>query len=157
MLNYMCANFINGGHCMWFVKKYDELELDELEEILGLRQDIFIMEQESFFRDIDGRDQDAIHVFHKDEGVIKAYCRMEETDHVYISRVIVNSEYRGQGFGREIFRYGVALAKERNPGMIIRITAMSYLTDFYQSFGFKAISDDYDIAGHDHIDMELTP
>lgn len=150
--------YINGGLYMWHVKKYDELELDELEEILSLRQDTFILEQESFFRDIDGRDQDALHVFKKEDDRIKAYCRMEdEDDHTYISRVIVNPAYRGQGFGREIFRYGTELAKERHPGKIIRITAMSYLLDFYKSFDYEPISEEYDIAGHNHIDMELTP
>lgn len=143
---------------MWHVKRYNELELDELEEIFGLRQDIFILEQESFFQDIDGRDQDALHVFKTEDGTLKAYCRMEDMDdHVYISRVIVNPKYRGQGFGREIFRYGVELAKERKPGKLIRITAMSYLLDFYKSFDFEPISEEYDIAGHNHIDMELTP
>lgn len=142
---------------MWYVKNYNELELDELEQILGLRQDIFILEQESFFRDIDGKDQQSLHIFKKPDSDIHAYCRMEIQDRVLISRVIVNPKHRGNGMGRELFQYAVDYARKAHPDKTIQIIAMAYLHEFYESYGFKAISDKYDIAGHDHIDMELTP
>lgn len=142
---------------MWYVKNYNELELDELEQILGLRQDIFILEQESFFRDIDGEDKDALHIFKKTDSDIRAYCRMEVSDKVLISRVVVNPKYRGNGKGRELFQQGVDYARKQYPEKQIQIVAMSYLLEFYESYGFKVISDEYDIAGHDHIDMALTP
>ena len=142
---------------MWYVKNYNELELDELEQILGLRQDIFILEQESFFRDIDGKDKDSMHLFKKTDSIIRAYCRMEVGDKVLISRVVVNPKYRGNGMGRELFKYAVDYAREQYPEKQIQIIAMAYLLEFYESYGFKVISDEYDIAGHNHIDMVLTP
>ena len=142
---------------MWYVKNYNELELDELEQILGLRQDIFILEQESFFRDIDGKDKDALHIFKKKDGDIHSYCRMEVGDRVVISRVVVNPKHRGNGQGRELFQYAVDYGRKQYPEKTIQIIAMAYLLEFYQSYGFKIISDEYDIAGHNHVDMELTP
>lgn len=142
---------------MWYVKSYNELELDELEQILGLRQDIFILEQESFFRDIDGKDKDSLHIFKKEDSDIHAYCRMEVDDRVVISRVVVNPKHRGNGIGRELFQYGVNHGRKQYPEKTIQIIAMAYLLEFYQSYGFKVISEKYDIAGHNHLDMELTP
>lgn len=142
---------------MWHVKKFEELSLTELEQILKMRQDIFIIEQESLFSDIDGKDQEATHLMKKEGDVITAYCRILVGDNVNINRVVVNKDHRGNGMGRELFQYAMDYAKDTYPNKKIEIIAMAYLDEFYSSFGFKAVSDTYDIAGHDHFDMEYTP
>lgn len=63
---------------MWHLKKYNQLKLTELERILKLRQSIFTVEQESFFEDIDENDQEAIHIFNKENDKIWAYTRILE-------------------------------------------------------------------------------
>ncbi len=142
---------------MWLVKTFDELSLVELEQILKMRQDIFIIEQESLFSDIDGKDQEATHLMKKEGDVITAYCRILVGDNVNINRVVVNKDHRGNGMGRELFQYAMDYAKDAYPNKKIEIIAMAYLNEFYSSFGFEPVSDSYDIAGHDHFDMEYTP
>lgn len=142
---------------MWQVKAFNALSLTELEQILKMRQDIFIIEQESLFSDIDGRDQEAMHLMKKDGDVITSYCRILVGGNVNISRVVVNKDHRGNGMGRGLFQYAVDYAKDTYSEKKIEIVAMAYLKEFYSSFGFEPVSDPYDIAGHDHIDMEYTP
>ena len=72
-------------------------------------------------------------------------------------RSVVNPKYRGNGKGRDLFQYAVDYGREQYPEKQIQIVAMSYLLEFYESYGFKVVSDEYDIAGHNHIDMALTP
>jgi|SRR5699024_11147642 len=140
---------------MWSAKKFEELSLREVEEIFRLRQSIFIIEQKSLFVDIDGQDINALHIFHKKNERVISYCRFIIGDSITIGRVIVNPIDRGNGKGRELFRYAVQYAQDYFPDLPINITAMCYLEKFYESFGFVIISERYDVAGHMHVDMVL--
>lgn len=84
-----------------------------------------------------------------------SYCRLLIEDIITIGRVIVNPIHRGEGKGRELFKYAIKYAQNNFPHLPINITAMCYLEKFYESFGFVHISERYDIAGHMHVDMEL--
>ncbi|WP_031547939.1 GNAT family N-acetyltransferase [Salinicoccus luteus] len=140
---------------MWHIRRFDELSLEELEEIYRLRQTIFILEQESFFADIDGEDREAVHIFHKEDGSITSYCRITTNGKIVIGRVLVNPGHRGGGRGRKLFDHALAYIRREYPSSPIDITAMCYLEDFYESFGFRRISERYDISGHLHVDMAL--
>lgn len=140
---------------MWNIKKFQELYLSELEEIFKLRQSIFIIEQKSLFNDIDGLDNEAIHIFFKENDLITSYCRLIINDNIDIGRVIVHPEYRGKGKGKELFQYALNYCNNHYQSLSIHIAAMSYLEEFYRSFGFKSVSEMYDIAGHTHVDMKL--
>ncbi|KIH71439.1 GNAT family N-acetyltransferase [Salinicoccus roseus] len=140
---------------MWHIRRFEELSLEELAEILRLRQRVFILEQESLFEDIDGRDGEAVHIFHQEDGEIKSYCRVMQADKIVIGRVLVNPDYRREGRGKELFDYALAHVKQEYPSTPVVITAMCYLEDFYETFGFRRISERYDIAGHQHVDMAL--
>ena len=141
---------------MWHLKKYNQLKLTELERILKLRQSIFIVEQESFFEDIDENDQEAIHIFNKENDKIWAYTRiLEYQNHVILDRVTVDKEERGNGNGRKLLEYALNYLTDKFPTKDVHIVAMSYLRNFYHSFGFKTISEVYYTDNDPHEDMIL--
>jgi len=141
---------------MWYVKNFNELDVVELEQILRLRQSIFILEQKSYFEDIDGNDPKAIHIFNKNENLIWAYVRLLiYDDFIILGRVTVNAEYRGNGSGRRLLDYALNYLVENFPNKDVHIVAMSYLRDFYHSLGFKTVSDVYILDDDPHEDMIL--
>ena len=141
---------------MWYVKNFNELDVVELEQILRLRQSIFILEQKSYFEDIDGNDPKAIHIFNKNEDLIWAYVRLLiYDDFIILGRVTVNAEYRGNGSGRRLLDYALNYLVENFPNKDVHIVAMSYLRDFYHSLGFKTVSDVYILDDDPHEDMIL--
>lgn len=142
---------------MWYVKNFNELDVVELEQILRLRQSIFILEQKSYFEDIDGNDPKAIHIFNKNESLIWAYVRLlVYDDFIILGRVTVNAEYRGNGSGRRLLDYALNYLAEKFPKKDVHIVAMSYLRDFYHSLGFKTVSDVYILDDDPHEDMILS-
>lgn len=141
---------------MWQISTFNELELTDLEQILRLRQSIFIVEQQSSFEDIDGNDPRAIHIFNKDDnGQIWAYCRILIDDVITLGRVTVNPEKRGNGSGRNLLNFALEFLDTEYPSKNIEIVAMSYLRDFYKSFGFKTVSEVYIMDHAEHEDMLL--
>lgn len=142
---------------MWYQKKFDELELTELEQILRLRQSIFILEQKSFFDDIDGNDKNAIHIFNKRNNTVWAYVRLLiYDDKIILGRVTIQKDSRGNGSGRTLLNQALNYTDQNYPGKNIEIVAMSYLKDFYKSLGFKSISEVYIMDNHPHEDMILS-
>jgi len=141
---------------MWQIRKFDELTLTEMEQIFRLRQSIFIIEQKSYFEDIDGQDSSAIHIFNKEQDIIWAYCRvLVYEEKVVLGRVTVHNEKRGNGNGRKLLNTALKYLKENYPDKYIQIVAMSYLKDFYKSYGFNSISEVYIMDDHPHEDMIL--
>lgn len=141
---------------MWHCKSFKELTTTELEQILRLRQSIFIVEQESYFSDIDGNDYDALHLYKEDNGEIWAYSRILNYGNIIkFGRVSVKKEYRGNGNGRILITKVLETINEKFPDKDIHIMAMSYLKEFYESFGFQSTSDVYIIDQHLHEDMVL--
>lgn len=141
---------------MWNIKKFSELSLNEMEQIFRLRQSIFIVEQKSYFEDIDGKDIDAIHIFNKENNSIWAYCRiLNDGQKMILGRVTVHHEKRGNGNGRLLLETALKYLKKHYPDKAVQIVAMSYLKDFYKSYGFKSISDIYIMDDHPHEDMVL--
>lgn len=140
------------------IKKFGELTLRELYEILKLRIDVFVVEQNCPYQEADNRDQDALHVFLKDETGIQAYLRVMdrgvESEYVSIGRVV--SLKRGCGLGRQILSEGIAAAKEYFRTETIYLEAQTYAEGFYKNAGFRRISDAFDIDGIPHIKMLLT-
>ena len=137
------------------VKKYNELTADELYDILRARAEIFIVEQNCAYQDLDFKDKKAYHVYLKDKDGIVAYLRVLEAgvsyDEVCIGRVITVK--RGQGFGAEILKAGIKVAKEKLGANAIIISAQLYAKGFYEKGGFRQISDQYLEDGIPHIRM----
>lgn len=137
------------------VKKFCELKAEELYEILRVRAEVFVVEQNCAYQDLDGVDLEAYHVFLKDEGKIVAYLRVvdkeKRLDEVSIGRVI--SLRRRQGVGGELMRLGLRVAKEKFGAKIVKVGAQTYAKPFYESVGFRQISDEYMEDGIPHIYM----
>lgn len=139
------------------VKKFNELGLEELYEIFRLRSEVFVVEQECIYNDIDGKDLDSVHIMIKDEGRIEAYLRVIKQGVSYeecsIGRVLVAEEARGKGLARRIVKEGIDHITKAWNEKRITIGAQEYLKEFYGSFGFKAVSDVYIEDGIPHLDM----
>lgn len=142
----------------WKLKKFNELELDELYEILALRSEIFVVEQECPYQDCDGKDRKSQHLFLEDNGQIVACLRIIEKgvsfDEFSIGRIVVKKEYRGKNIAREMISKAIKFIEEEWHGDRIKIQAQSYLLNFYKSFGFKEISEEYLEDNIPHTDME---
>lgn len=139
------------------VKKFEELTLEELYEILKVRVEVFIVEQKCAYQEIDGKDEQSLHLYFKDENQIQAYLRVVPAgisyEEVSLGRVITLK--RNCGLGAAILREGIRIAKERLQAHTIRIGAQVYAKGFYEKFGFRQVSSEYLEDGISHIQMLL--
>ena len=142
---------------MWQLKKFEKLELEELYQILKNRVDIFVVEQKCAYPEIDGIDPKCYHLFKKDQAEIVAYARLVPKGVLYdqpaIGRIIVNQAYRKHGYGRELIDQAIKIITEDWEEPEIKLQGQTYLRNFYQSFGFKEISEPYLEDGIPHVDM----
>lgn len=137
------------------IKHFNELTADELYDILAARAEVFVVEQNCAYQDLDGIDKNAYHLYYKENGKIVAYLRVidkgERLDEVSIGRVI--SLKRRCGFGSALMREGLRVAKEKFGASKVKIGAQLYAKPFYESVGFKQISGEYLEDGIPHIYM----
>jgi ElaA protein len=144
------------GNLRIICKSFAELSTTELYEILALRSEVFVVEQNCVFQDLDFKDQYAVHCLGFDEaGKLMAYTRLFDINEYYegyfsIGRVVASPQGRGKGYGREIFGKSVELVQEFFGKSPIKIGAQAYLEKFYGSFGFKSINEDYIEDGIPH-------
>ena len=140
-----------------YVKRFDELSLDELYEILKLRCDVFVVEQNCVYPDLDDHDQQAVHVFLRDEDGIQAYLRVLDRgvrfEDVSIGRVI--SMKRRCGLGTRILKTGIEVAHEYFGAKRITIEAQVYARRLYENLGFVQNSSEFLEDGIPHIRMTL--
>ena len=139
------------------IKKYEELTLDELYEILKIRVNVFVVEQKCPYPELDDKDKKAYHVWLRENGMIKAYLRVLRAGVSYeeasIGRVLTTE--RGKGYGEKIFAKGIEIAREKFNADKIRIGAQLYAKGFYERFGFRQVSEKYLEDGIYHIEMLL--
>lgn len=146
----------------WILKPFSELTLDELYDIIALRNEVFICEQQCVYQDVDGLDKKTWHLFTKDEGSqkIMAYTRLLPQNISFpqasIGRVIVAKKYRGSGLAHQLMTKAISMTLELFNTKIIKIMAQEYLVPFYQSHGFVIASESYLEDNIPHIDMLLT-
>lgn len=137
------------------IKHFNELTADELYDILAARAEVFVVEQNCAYQDLDGIDKNAYHVYYKEDGKIVAYLRVidkgERLDEVSIGRVI--SLKRRCGLGSALMREGLRVAKEKFGATKVKIGAQLYAKPFYESVGFQQISGEYLEDGIPHIYM----
>lgn len=139
------------------VKKYNELTLDELYEIIQARISVFVIEQNCPYQDLDDKDKNAYHVILKDNNVIKGYLRVLDKGVTFeeesLGRVITTE--RGKGYSIIILKEGIKVAKEKYGAKKIRISAQLYAKGVYEKVGFKQVSGEYLEDGIPHIQMLL--
>ncbi len=128
-----------------------------LYELLKLRVDVFIVEQNCAYPELDGKDIDALHVRLLDADTVVAATRILKPQSpekpVKIGRVVVAASHRGKRLGERIMRDSIVVCEDRFPDHDIFLSAQSHLSDFYESFGFKPVSVEYLEDGIPHIDM----
>ncbi|UPA29122.1 GNAT family N-acetyltransferase [Terrisporobacter glycolicus] len=141
----------------WKIKKFNELNIEEIYKILALRNEIFIVEQECPYLDCDDKDLNSYHLFLRENGEIVSYLRILEKgvsyDEISIGRVAVKKSYRGKGISRKMMQKAIEFIENNLSENTIKIQAQAYLLDFYSSLGFKAVSEEYLEDNIPHIDM----
>ncbi len=128
---------------------FDALSKDLLYQIMRLRQEVFIVEQNCPYLDADGKDQDSYHLIGLNpDGEVLAYTRIlpkgiSYPEYCSIGRVVTSEKARGIGAGKEVMLHSIALCKEKFPEQKIKISAQSYLDKFYTELGFQYTGDSY--------------
>ncbi len=139
------------------VKTFEDLSLNELYEVLALRSEVFVVEQDCVYQDIDGKDQKALHILGYKDGKLVAYTRCFNKglyfEEASIGRVLVKEDQRKYGYGHRIFEASIKEVKSRFKAEKIKISAQKYLTKFYESHSFKQIGEGYLEDGIPHIGM----
>ena len=129
------------------VYKYQDLGKDKLYEMLKLRSEVFVVEQNCAYQDLDNKDQKALHLIVEENDKIIGYTRIFKSGHFYknssIGRVLVKKEYRGKDLGKIIMNKSIEQIKKDSSEKKIEISAQKYLLKFYFDFGFKKIGEEY--------------
>lgn len=144
---------------VWQWARFDELDGATLCAVLAARQDVFVLEQQCLYADIDGNDQRAFHLIGRqaDTQQLAAYLRCFAPGDKYpeaaLGRVLTVQSMRGLGYGKLLMAEGVRRVEQYFPGSAIRISAQEHLAHFYGEFGFHRVSDRYLEDGIPHIEM----
>ena len=143
----------------WIVKKFEALTPHELYNIMRLRNQVFVVEQNCVYQDADDKDQKGWHLMGVDEaGKLMAYVRLLPAGVSYenepsIGRVVTSPAARGAGAGRELMEIAIQQCKELFGNTAIKIGAQFYLFNFYTSLGFKQTSEIYLEDNIEHVEM----
>lgn len=140
-------------------KPFQALTTTELYAILQARTNVFVVEQNCPYPEVDGKDVHCLHVFATEGDDVIAYLRIlpqgVSYEHVSIGRVLVAQTHRGQKLAYALMEEGLRIIAEQYGEQTIQIQAQTYLQTFYASFGFQAISASYLEDGIPHVDMLL--
>ncbi|MBW8358834.1 MAG: GNAT family N-acetyltransferase [Weeksellaceae bacterium] len=125
---------------VWKVKTFRELTTDELYAIASVRIEVFVVEQQCPYPDLDGYDQQAVHLWAEKNGEVIAYCRIFNPGIKYpeasIGRVLTAPKFRNLKLGKVLMRFAINTVEARFRTAEIRISAQDYLLKFYDEFGF---------------------
>ncbi|QHE50774.1 GNAT family N-acetyltransferase [Pontibacillus sp. HMF3514] len=144
----------------WMYKSYEELTKQELHDMIKARIDVFVVEQNCPYPEVDGYDPEANHLWLEDQhGKIIAYCRLFLSGVKYseasIGRILVLKEMRGKGYAKKLMTRALSVIKDQYGEQAVKIQAQEYLLDFYGSFGFEGVTEIYLEDGIPHVDMVL--
>ena len=131
-----------------YTKKFNQLSVDEIYGILKLRSEVFVVEQNCVYQDLDGKDELAIHLFYKNENEIIAYTRIFDKGDYYkenpsIGRVVVRKNERGKDHGKTIMKDAILYIKNNYNNKSIELSAQKYLEKFYKELGFYVKGKEY--------------
>lgn len=144
----------------WEQREFGSFAAAELYAVLRARVDVFVVEQDCPYPELDGRDAEAVHLVGWAEGGrVAAYARIlppgARFDGPSIGRVLTSAAFRGTGLGHALMKRAVGAAAGRYPGLDIELSAQRHLADFYAGLGFEVTSEPYDEDGIPHVDMRL--
>lgn len=136
------------------IKPFDKLTTQELFNIYKLRVDVFVVEQQCPYHEVDDIDTISHHIYlQNDNSKILAYCRMyKENDTFHIGRVIASE--RRKGYGTQIMKTAVKFATEELHADSIILEAQTYAKNFYEKLGFTQTSEPFVEDGIPHIQMK---
>jgi len=149
---------------MWQIAKFDALSINQLYDILKLRVDVFVVEQQCYYPELDDKDRhpDTLHLFCYTQQQLHAYLRIlpqgvEYTDHIALGRVVVEQSARNTGLGHQLVQQAIDLCQQYWPTVSIKISAQHHLLAYYQQHGFVSCSEMYLEDNIPHIAMLRTP
>lgn len=141
------------------IKPFKELSIEELYQLLQLRSEVFVVEQNCVYQDIDGKDLKALHVLGTFNNEIVAYTRLFDAgyyfDEASIGRVVISPRYRYKKWGHDLMRVSIEGIKTHFNKTEITISAQQYLKNFYVSHGFVQTSEMYLEDDIPHIQMKI--
>jgi len=139
------------------VKTFFQLSLEELYFILQLRSEVFVVEQDCVYQDVDSKDQIALHVIGKKEDTVIAYTRIFKPGDYFkeasIGRVVVSKNERHFKYGHQLMIASINAIEDAFETKEIKLSAQKYLEDFYTNLVFKTIGESYLEDGIPHIAM----
>lgn len=138
-------------------KFFSELTKEELYEILKLRSEIFVIEQNCIYQDIDAKDAKAFHLLGNFENELIGYARCFAPGFYFeeaaIGRVLIKENFRNKGYAHQLMNEAIVEINKKFPQSSIKISAQQYLTKFYEQHGFSSIGKGYLEDGIPHINM----
>ena len=142
------------------IKRFNELSIQELYVILQLRSEVFVVEQDCVYQDLDNKDLEAYHVLGILDKEIVAYARIFKPGDYFlessIGRIVVKKEFRKFQYGYKLVVNSIQFIENNLQQNTILISAQSYLTKFYNSLGFIRVGEEYLEDGIPHIKMLKT-
>ena len=139
------------------IKRFNELSTHELYAVLQLRAEVFVVEQDCVYQDLDNKDLDAYHVLGVLDTKIVAYARIFKPGDYFlessIGRIVVKKEFRKHQYGYQLVQNSIQFIENNLQQNTILISAQSYLTKFYNSLGFTQVGEEYLEDGIPHIKM----
>lgn len=139
------------------VKTFKQLSINELYELLQLRAEVFVVEQDCVYQDIDGKDNKALHIFGIKNDKIVCYTRCfnmgDYFEEASIGRVVVSEKERKFNYGNEIMKASIEAIKTNYKTETIKLSAQTYLKKFYESHEFNQVGEGYLEDGIPHISM----
>ena len=139
------------------VKTFYELEATEIYEMLQLRSEVFVVEQDCVYQDVDNKDQKAFHVLGYKKGALVAYSRIFDTGDYFdlpsIGRIVVKEEERKFKYGHQLVATSIDFILKNFKEKDILISAQKYLIKFYNSHGFEQQGEEYLEDGIPHVQM----
>ena len=140
------------------IKRFNELSLRELYQILQLRSEVFVVEQDCVYQDIDGKDEKALHVIGTFDGAVVVYSRLfkpgDYFDEASIGRVVIKNEFRDRKWGYRLMQHSIEGIESNYGVKNITISAQLYLKRFYENNGFVQTSETYLEDNIPHIQMK---
>lgn len=149
-------------HLDWQIKHYNDLSTNEFHDIIALRLEAFVVEQNCAYLDLDGKDKKSYHLICRNgKGDVVATARILPPGIAYqdaaIGRVVIDEEIRGLGVGHELMERCIQFAAQEFGGSPIVISAQKHLEKYYQQHGFQSTGTEYLEDGIPHVEMMLTP
>ena len=142
----------------WKIKRFEALTTVELYDLLQLRTEVFVVEQNCVYQDVDGKDLKALHLIGETDDKVVAYARLFKPgiyfENASIGRVVIDRKHRDKKWGHELMREAISGIENHFGETKITISAQMYLQKFYELLGFEKTSDMYLEDDIPHIEMK---